>query len=72
VEFEVRHRSRRTAHRLARHAHDEAHQRFGPGEVAKELITLRVEAGAGDLDKPGIISAAFERKLPQLGRVKRL
>jgi hypothetical protein len=70
VEFEIGDRSRRTAYRLATHAHDEAHQRFGPRVVAKELVALRVEAGAGDLDEAGIIGAALERKLAQLGGVK--
>jgi len=72
VEFEVGDRSRRTAHRFARHAHDEAHQRFGPRVVAKEFITLRVEAGAGDFDEAGIISAARDHKLAQFGGVERL
>ena len=63
VELEIGNGPGGTAHRLARHAHDEAHQRLGPGIIAKELVALRVEPRAVDLDETGIVGATFEREL---------
>src|ERR1700731_2351789 len=60
MEFEIGDRSRRATHRLAGHAHDVAEKRLGPRIVAKDLVALRIEAGAGDLDETGVVSATFK------------
>jgi hypothetical protein len=56
MEFEIGDRSRRATDWLAGHAQDEAEKRLGPRIIAKDLVALRIEAGAGGLDETGIIS----------------
>ncbi len=70
MEFEIGDRSRRTAHRFARHAHDKAEQRPGPGIVAEDLVALRIEAGAVDFDEAEF-GTAIERQLAKPRRIDR-
>jgi hypothetical protein len=72
MELEIGDGSRSTAHRLAGHTHHKAHKRLGPGLMAQDLIPLRVEARAADLDKSRIIRAAFDGELAECRRVKAL
>ena len=65
VEFEVGHRARRAAQRLAGHAYHEAEKRLGPGIVAQELVALRIEAGAGDFDEAHVGRAAIKGELTE-------
>jgi hypothetical protein len=61
VKFEIGDRARCAAQGLARHAHDEAHKRLGPGIMPQKLIALRFESGAPEVDQARIVGAAVER-----------
>jgi hypothetical protein len=54
------------------HAHDEAHQRFGPRVVAKEFITLRVEAGGEISTRPASSAPHATQSWRKFGGVERL
>src|SRR6516164_2475391 len=65
MELKVCDRTRHPTHRLPRHAENEAQQRLGPGIVSNNLVALRVESGARDLDQTGIIRTAIQSETAQ-------
>ncbi len=69
MKFEIGDRPRSTAQRLTGHAYDKAEQRLGPWIIVQDLVALRIEAGAGDLDQTGIMGAAVKGELAQRGCV---
>jgi hypothetical protein len=63
MELEVRERAGRAAHVLSVHPTDEADQRPGLGKQGADVLALRGDLGAVDLDEADVVRPGRDRDL---------